>query len=333
MIRMKPSSFHGGFTLIELLVVIAIIGILIALLLPAIQAAREAARRSSCQNNLKQMGVALQNYESAVKRLPGGQSAPHLTDNPDDPGYFSPHAQMLPYFEEESLRNLMDIKKNTYADVNWKALYGAKPTTFRCPSDEQQGQSSELGWTNYHANAGSWVRIAGWDGVFGPASNRAGKMALPWLKLGQIVDGTSKTTAFAEVLNGLYPERAPATGGDPRRDCFDFGGPPSGNYAAARNAFLQRAWTTASVPWSGEWRFRGYPWYEGSMWRTWYNHLLPPNSVCWVPNSFDEIVSPAGSAHPGVVNCVMVDGSVQAIAEDVDPDVWLEMGTRGGLAP
>jgi prepilin-type N-terminal cleavage/methylation domain-containing protein/prepilin-type processing-associated H-X9-DG protein len=322
-----------GFTLVELLVVIAIIGILVALLLPAVQAAREAARRNSCQNNLKQMGVALHNYEGTHKRLPGGQSAPHLTDNENDPGYFSPHAQMLPHFEEESLRDLMDVKKNTYAKVNWDALYGAKPVTFLCPTDEQQGQASDLGWTSYHANAGSWVRIAGWDGVFGPASNRAGKEAVPWLKLGQIVDGTSKTTAFAEVPNGLHPDRAPPTGGDPRRDCFDSGAPPSGDYTAARNAFLQKPWSTASVPWSGDWRYRGYPWFEGSMWRTWYNHLLPPNSVCWVPVSFDLIVSPAGSFHSGTVNVAMVDGSVQSIAEDIDPDIWLDMGTREGLAP
>jgi prepilin-type N-terminal cleavage/methylation domain-containing protein/prepilin-type processing-associated H-X9-DG protein len=328
---------HRGFTLVELLVVIAIIGILVALLLPAVQAAREAARRNSCQNNLKQFGVALHNYEGTYKRLPGGQSAPHVTDNDDDPGYFSPHAQMLPHFEEDSLRNLMDVKKNTYAPVNWDALYGAKPTTFLCPSDEQHGQATDAGWTNYHANAGSWVRIAGWDGVFGPASNRAGKEAVPWLKLGQIVDGTSKTAAFAEVPNGLHPDAGPPTGGDPKRDCFKFGAPPSGDFAAARNAFLQKSWSTATLDisayWPGGWRYRGYPWFEGSMWRTWYNHLLPPNSVCWIPVSFDLIVSPAGSFHPNVVNVAMVDGSVQSIAEDIDPDVWLEMGTRQGLAP
>jgi hypothetical protein len=246
---------------------------------------------------------------------------------------------MLPHFEEESLRELVDVKKNTYEKtVNGPALRGAKPPTFLCPSDEQQGQQpvdvSNYGWTNYHSNAGSWVRIAGWDGVFGPADNRGGKKALPWVRIGQIVDGTSNTVAFAEVPNGLAPDLAPATGGDPKRDCFTFGAPPSGNYAAARNAFLQKEWATASVPWGGEWRYRGYPWFEGTMWRNWYNHLLPPNSVCWVPVSFDLIVSPAGSFHSGdVVNLVMVDGSVHAIAADIDTDVWLEMGTRAGLAP
>jgi prepilin-type N-terminal cleavage/methylation domain-containing protein/prepilin-type processing-associated H-X9-DG protein len=322
-----------GFTLVELLVVIAIIGILVAMLLPAIQAAREAARRSQCQNNLKQFGLAMLNYESSHKQLPGGQSAPHLDDKVDSPGYFSPHVQMLPHFEDASLHNLIDFDKNTYESQNWQALYGAKSPIFLCPSDEQQGQASDAGFTSYHANAGSWVRIAGWDGVFGPASNRAYKKGVPNLKLAQIVDGTSKTVAFAEVPNGLYPEVTDAgAGGDPLRDAFSFGAPPSGtDFVAARNAFLQKDWKSASVMWSGEWRFRGYPWFEGSMWRTWYNHLVPPKSVCWVPPSFDEIVSPAGSLHPGATNCVMVDGSVQTISDDVDPDVWLNMGTRDGL--
>jgi prepilin-type processing-associated H-X9-DG protein len=68
------------------------------------------------------------------------------------------------------------------------------------------------------------------------------------------------------------------------------------------------------------------------MWRTWYNHLTPPNSVCWRPGTdWWELVAPAGSYHASSVNVAMCDGSVQSISPDVDVDVWLEMGTRDGL--
>ena len=320
-----------GFTLVELLVVIAILGVLVALLLPAVQAAREAGRRNSCLNNLKQLGLALHNFESAQRRLPGGQTAP-ISDDPNAPAYFSPHAQLLPYFEEANIRRLMDFDAHLYSPVNFNAMLGAKPTVLLCPSDPQQGQSTDLGWTNYHANAGSWVRLGGWDGLFGPVDSAAGKDPLPALKMSQIADGASNTAAFAEVCNGLYPDIAAPGAADRLADCFEFGAPPTGGFADVRDAFLQKDWSSALVPWNGEWRYRGYPWTEGTMWRNWYNHLLPPGSTCWLPGgSFWELVSPAASYHAGVVNVAMADGSVQTVAEGVDPDVWLELGTRDGV--
>jgi prepilin-type processing-associated H-X9-DG protein len=81
----------------------------------------------------------------------------------------------------------------------------------------------------------------------------------------------------------------------------------------------------------GNWRYKGTPWTEGTMWRSWYNHLVPPNSVCWKTDNWWTLVCPPSSYHPGVVNLVMVDGSVQSASDDVDMDVWTDMGTRDGL--
>src|SRR3954462_12827398 len=109
MIRYNPCGrpSRRGFTLIELLVVIAIIGVLVALLLPAVQAAREAARRDQCSNNLKQIGLALANYESALRVYPfggGGGRPPGNVVN-----RWSAQSQLLPYLEQPALFNALNF--------------------------------------------------------------------------------------------------------------------------------------------------------------------------------------------------------------------------------
>jgi prepilin-type processing-associated H-X9-DG protein len=255
---------------------------------------------------------------------------------------FSVESQLLPYMEEESIRGLFDYNEDVYSPRNYVAA-NSSPALILCPSQPPSTRSiTDLGaLVNYHANTGSWSYIGGWDGVFGAVSVQNGIPALQSLKMGKITDGTSKTAALAEVINGTGVTETGADVTDPpnpRVDCFNFGGmpfPPGGGAATLtqiRSFFLNRNWATATVAWGGPWKLkRGYPWVEGSMWSTWYNHLLPPNSVCWATEHWWHLVSPASSYHGGVVNLVMCDGSVQTVAENIDMNIWTDMGTRSGL--
>jgi prepilin-type N-terminal cleavage/methylation domain-containing protein len=314
-----------AFTLVELLVVIAIIGILIALLLPAVQAAREAARRSNCTNNLKQFGVALHNFESAQRSFPAGR----LTQKKGVYTIFSAQALLLPYFELGVLSKRLDTSRSIYDSPNFETGC-TQPEVMACPSDPFPGKIEAMGWTNYHANAGSWVQVRGWDGVFGPeetAETYGGAPRLPPLKVGEITDGLSHTAAFAEVVNGAGSSRAPKS----RFDCFECGAVSATTLPQARAVLDGGNWDSAPIPWGGDWRWRGYPFTEGSVWRGWYNHLVRPNGICWVPGGdFWKIVSPASSYHPGVCVVVLCDGAVQAVNDDIDAEVWTAAGTRNG---
>src|SRR5436305_7352248 len=140
---MRSRGERRGFTLIELLVVIAIIGVLIGLLLPAVQKVREAANRMSCQNNLKQLGLAAHNYESTNGFLPPGSA--NIPPNSDSAA--SILALILPYMEQSNLYDRFDLSQ----DVNLSATnYAARVQEVRsylCPSDPQQGSKDQPGST------------------------------------------------------------------------------------------------------------------------------------------------------------------------------------------
>ncbi len=119
-----------AFTLVELLVVIAIIGILVGLLLPAVQAAREAARRMQCTNNMRQLGIAVHNYESAYRRLPAGWISNGLSG---EPGWGWASA-LLPFIEGSNVHNLIDSRIAIEDSIHEQVRVTVVPT-FMCPSD------------------------------------------------------------------------------------------------------------------------------------------------------------------------------------------------------
>ena len=191
---------RNAFTLVELLVVIAIIGILVGLLLPAVQAAREAARRMSCQNNLKQIGLAVHNYESATKRLPAAWSKPAVSGDG-----WSAQARILPYIEAISLASAVNFADGYGAAtirVDGEAIPGSsyRVPTYLCPSEiNDTVRLDDAGPRHYPIsygyNAGVWFTYDANDNTVGQGMFTASK----FLRFRDCLDGLANTLAFAEV--------------------------------------------------------------------------------------------------------------------------------------
>jgi prepilin-type N-terminal cleavage/methylation domain-containing protein/prepilin-type processing-associated H-X9-DG protein len=230
----RPSRRGRGFTLIELLVVIAIIAVLIALLLPAVQAAREAARRAQCVNNLKQIGLAIQNYVSVYDSVPAGgfpawvQESHYYICNGD----FSIHARLLPYLEQQPLYNAANFSfavfNSTVGDLTNYTVQATRLTAFLCPSDTApnwyiQGTNTQIEniqapGNNYFGSVGSSYEFdSSWtggppNGVFsylGSSNNNSSTInpvptsqSFRPVTLAGVQDGTSNTVAFGEWRTG-----------------------------------------------------------------------------------------------------------------------------------
>jgi prepilin-type processing-associated H-X9-DG protein len=294
--------------LIELLVVIAIIAVLIGLLVPAVQKVRSAAARMSCTNNLKQLGIALHSHHDTMGYLPAGRDP--------WPMPFSAQAHLLPFVEQDNLKNLVDFTQPTSTGVNLAAANTAVKL-FVCPSDPAGGRVPGLAYAgnNYVGNVGTGIDYGDYDkgdGVF-LLNHRIGFQ--------DITDGTSNTAAFSEILIG---NGATATGhapADPRRQFIQLPGSTVTTYAACTPG--------PSTTWAGT---HGDRWINGGYLATLYTHCYVPNTTwpdCINTANNYGIVS-ARSAHSGGINLLLCDGSVHFVSNGISLGTWRALATRAG---
>jgi prepilin-type N-terminal cleavage/methylation domain-containing protein len=348
MTRSSGPTNPNAFTLVELLVVIAIIGVLVALLLPAIQSAREASRRTQCLNNLKQLGVAMHNFVSAEKHFPPGSVAKAYPAQPTHPETFyrwSSLAHLLPYMENESVRDALDLSLPLYmpgagypiADRNKLGVAHVLPE-FLCASDQGQPVKADWGPTNYVASAGSGAGGGTpfeTDGVFYVNSVTT---------FANITDGSSHTAAMAESLLGEDVQPASSVGSGsatPERN-YKF---PLG-FSAVPDLTDSRCTSTQTLNSSlGNGNDpRGFAWCSGEYRCALYNHYYSPNSAdfdCITSVTVDPTMPPqklyaaygwrtARSKHPGGINLLNADGSARFVDNGISLSIWKAMATRNG---
>ena len=338
---MTPGSRRGGFTLIELLVVISIIAVLIALLLPAVQSAREAARRAQCNNNLRQLGLAAQNYHSSHNVFPPG-SIPAPQNAPGQNGAgsvttwlsWSAQSMLLPYMEQRPIYDACNFSWNPRTDIGQAVNLTARETVinvFLCPSDPVSGQGSI---NNYMFSMGAAANTQANtpSGLFA-AARAYGLKACP--------DGASNTVMAAEGLVADLSLPARYLGNA-------LTGVSAGTFANTNRATAAEAEVflaaAAQQAQAGSLTLanpgRGWRWAIGQAGHTLFNHLQTPNDPKYPFGGFrigcagcemDASASiGASSGHPGGVDVLFGDGRVAFVKDSVDRGVWLAIGTRNG---
>lgn len=333
---MKPHSKNqkrSGFTLIELLVSIAIIAILVSLLLPAVQKAREAARRTQCLNNLKQIGLAVHNYEESFKKLPPGYIHEVGTTLASGNGSYSIHARLLPYLELDNLERLIDF------DLPWDhpdnlIVASYRIGVYQCPTevrDEKRISSGREYYPhNYGFNFGTWFiwdpeSNKGGDGLFYPNSK---------VKMSDIKDGLTNTILATEVKAYNSYLRDEGTGWTPET-------PATADQLATLADGAQSD--------SSKWKQTGHTeWTDGRVHHSGFTTVFTPNTVVSFIDSSNQVhdmdynsqregkslTNPtyaaitARSYHSGLVNSVQMDGSARIISENINLEIWRALATR-----
>ncbi len=349
---MRPERRQAAFTLIELLVVIAIIAVLIALLLPAVQMAREAARRAQCQNNLKQIGIALHNYHQAHGMFPpDGMRALRGINRWWRTGreqHWSMKVFLLPYIDRSDVYNAANLDLAAYGEPagsrSWArdanaTLRRARIETFLCPSDYhfphrnpyaaasnyQPNHGTERAYNNWRANG--IVYEPGWDWAYNKP-----------IGIRDIVDGTTFTAAFSEWIRGGMQGYRSAQFGDYLAVTWRA---PSvlrfpGNWRQARREGDKWFEKVCDESTRYQWDFKGELWYLSNNGRgTGIGFSKRPNHKSCNAGSWSagHYLMASSSLHPGGVNVLFSDGRVRFISEDIDQNVNFAIGTRDGREP
>lgn len=310
---MTYKSQKKGFTLIELLVVIAIIAVLIGLLLPAVQKVRDAAARLQCTNNLKQIGLAMMNYESTYRMFPAGYLDnmtvnpvdASATTNPDPILGWGWGALILPYLEQEALYKSINI--NSIAMNNTSAAVIAFRKTvikgFLCPSDDTglntftisgTGGNFELAKSSY-AGINGQAELADFDSALGMGMFLRGR----GVSIAEVTDGLSNTLFVGERSSKSAKQAVGSLPGV----CTWVGALPGGDLDGETPALYVLGWT-------------GDP-----------SSPAKPNTP--EPDGSFHAES-FTSRHSGGVNFLFGDGSVKFITDSIDEQTWVKLGTRQG---
>lgn len=327
-----------GLTLVEVLVVIAILLVTASMLLPAIQKARETARRVQCQNNLRQIGLALHNYQAAFNRYPpaavyrnapvGGLIALRnsgRTEAIPAADTVSVHKRLLPFLDQNNFQENPDLAQ----------VQSAQVPGFRCPSDisreaEAAGDSVKRP-VSYAANFGTWF-------IYDPQTSQGGDGAFVvnrGLAPADFLDGLSQTLAFAEVRSST---------------CYlaNSGEPNSHNSPPPLDP--EEVVAYGGQFWSGGNRAGHTDWLNGHVQQTGFTTVFPPNTVVpytdadWDIYNVDFVSSlesrwgnqlsyaavTSRSGHPHLINALWMDGSVRIVRDDIQSSVWRALGTRAG---
>lgn len=298
-----------GFTLIEALVTLGVMALLVALLLPAVQASRNAALRLSCMSNLKQIGLAIANYESAFGFYPASTF----------------RYPILPYIDQQALFDVPKLSGLSPDDsAYWDGLNDKCPAIYRCPSDPAPKALFDVDSSNYFGCGGTWWETNGYDGIFSiPGLDDNPVRPGQWVRVRDVADGLSNTALCSEKLRTDGTKHRLRTGWQTPQGYDDL------------ELFTQ---TCESIPpnpldygWRGSDLLMGRPWHGAGFEVALYNHGSPPNR----PSCINRIFVPSGlwtatSLHSGGVNVVFADGHLTFVSETIDRGVWREFGSRIG---